>query len=202
MDQGMELVFAVFAKHFEMEEETKQLLELHTEEAIFKKGEVIVKQGRPSPYVYFNVQGLVQIFTEMGEIKIVTWLLKELDFMMSIDAFFEQEPAKDTMQAIERTVVKRISYHHLMEICQADPEFEKVVGKLVRKYYARNHERDKMLGLPDLDKYLCLLEKDPELLTRVPVEILCNYLRMTQGRFFAIRKELRMAKRINGNSGK
>jgi CRP-like cAMP-binding protein len=198
----MEKVFVEFNKLFAMSEATRKRIEMVTEEIIVEKKEILVRQGRPSPYVYFIEEGLLLITKIEGDKEVLTWVLIEMDFVISIGAFFEQLLAKDTIQAGERAVLKRMRYDQLMEICKADREFEAVVFRLKDRYYDRQNECCSKLRLEPIERYRWLMERHPELLTRLPVETLCKYLAITEARLYGIVKKIRAAARMKAISRK
>ena len=82
-----------------------------------------------------------------------------------------------------------------MEICRHDPEFERVVTKLRAMYYDRHNDSCGKLKAAPIERYRWLMENYPELLTRLPVAILCKYLDIKEGALRKIMKEIREGRR-------
>ena len=155
-----------------------------------KKGEFFLRPGDICTHIWFIEKGLIRIFHEVNGKEIITWLLIEGDIFIGVDSFFSQTPSSEYIQALEDMVVWGISYAELMAACKQYIEFKEHRDLIKTKYYELADKISKMVSLPNKDRYLTLMRTQPELSSRVRIEYLASYLKMTPNTLFKIRKDI------------
>ena len=162
----------------------------------FKKGEFILREGNVSTHIYFLEKGLVRIYNIHNDKEVTTWFLKEGNIFISVGSFFEQQSSFENIVAMEDCICWGISFQQLEETCSLYPEFEKHHGRILRKYYSVSQIRQfKLARQTPLERYTFLAEQEPELLQRVPLNILHTYLQMSERTFKRARKDYYSSKR-------
>jgi len=119
--------------------------------------------------------------------------MKEGDFIISVESFFKQVPSQQFIQALEDTKVYYISYTELESMYEQFPEFNYVGRKLTEKYYALSEERLYSIRMHRAsERYEAIERSAPNLIQRVPSNMISSYLGITKETLSRIRaKKLR-----------
>ena len=146
------------------------------------KKDFFLREGEINTHIYFLLSGLVRIYHLTLEDKEVTsWLLKEGNIFISVHSFFQQKPSFENIVALEDCEAVGFSFRTLEDICRTDPEFNKYQIAILRRYYAHSEEmKFKLARQKPLQRYEMLVNEEPELLQRVPLNILSSYLNMSE----------------------
>jgi CRP/FNR family transcriptional regulator, anaerobic regulatory protein len=162
---------------------------------VFKKKDLILKTGEVCRHIRFIESGIVRIYVSNGDEENTTWIQKENEIFIAIGSFFDQLPSAATIEAIEdNTVTWGITYAELENTIRLYPEFAEHQNAIKTKYHKIVDAQQAMLRLSPEQRYEWLLQKDAELLLRVPAPYLSSYLGIRRERFFHIRKALSRAK--------
>jgi CRP/FNR family transcriptional regulator, anaerobic regulatory protein len=157
----------------------------------FKKGEIILEQGKVSKDIYFIKTGLIRGFEWKKNQEVTTWLMKEGDIIFSPESFMEQVPSDESIVALEDCEVWGITYDQLESIYDEFPEFNRHGRIITGKYYIHNKKLNSFLTrYTAKEKYLILLQNEPDLIKRVPLKYLASYLDVTPETLSAIRAQI------------
>ena len=154
-----------------------------------KKKEYLVREGQISSNVYFVQKGLIRAYyiNEEGE-EITNWFMKEGDVIFSVESFLEQAPSEEYIMALEDLDLLYISHHELQSIYKELSEFNYHGRVLTEKYYMLSIRRERSLKKKTpMERYQLLLEQEPHLLTRAPLQYIATYLGMTPEKLSKIR---------------
>ena len=157
---------------------------------IIKKGTYIQKAGSICTHIWFIEKGLIRIYHEAANKEVVTWLLKEGDIFIAVDSFFSQKPSSEYIQALEDMLIWGISYEELVATCLKYIEFNNHKDLIKTKYYELSDKIHKMVTLPEKDRYLALMQTQPDLINRVKLDDLASYLQMAPKTLSKIRNGL------------
>ncbi len=156
-----------------------------------KKKEMLLKAGRICECVYFIGKGLVRAYylkNGDGE-AISSWFMKEGDVIFSVESFYDQAPCHEYLQCLEDSTLFYISYKELQSIYRHFAEFNFISRVLTEKYYKQLAQRVREMGRQKAgDRYHYLLRYHPELLSRVPLTMLCSFLGITRRTLTRIRE--------------
>lgn len=145
------------------------------------KYEMILKAGQVSKYIYFIEKGLLRAFYFKKEIEVSAWFMKEDDVVVSVSSFFTQSPSKESIHALEDSILYYLSYDDLQEMYKDFPEFNFVGRVITEKYYGLSEDRIAALRmLRSQERYDYVYEHFPELVQRVPLRYLASYLGVTE----------------------
>jgi CRP-like cAMP-binding protein len=154
-----------------------------------KKKEYLVREGQISSNVYFVQKGLMRAYyiNEEGE-EITNWFMKEVDVIFSVESFLEQTPSEEYIMALEDLDLLYISHRELQSIYKELSEFNYHGRVLTEKYYMLSIRRERSLKKKTpMERYQLLLEQEPHLLTRAPLQYIATYLGMTPEKLSKIR---------------
>jgi CRP-like cAMP-binding protein len=161
----------------------------------FSRGDYILKEGEICQHVYFLESGLIRIFGQQDDRENTSWLLKEGDIFISVASFFRQQPADENIVALEDCTCWRINHRQLEKTCEEFEEFTLHRQIITERYYCQYRDRAKILMLKPKERYAYLIEKEPELLARVPLNLLSSYLNLPQRTFNRVRNKYYETKR-------
>jgi len=156
---------------------------------IYRKGELLLRIGEVSRHILYLRSGLVRSYYFYRGRQVSNWFMREGDVCVSILSFFEQIPAVDNIMALEDCECWGITFDELEETYALFPEFN-LHGRLIdNKYYCWSERRNQsILRQTPGDKYAQLMEKDPDLVRRVPVNDLASFLNVSERTLYAIRR--------------
>ncbi|MDO6431540.1 Crp/Fnr family transcriptional regulator [Flavitalea sp. BT771] len=157
-----------------------------------KTEEYLLKEGEICANLYFIQKGLLKCFYILHDDDVSDWFFGELEVVVSIDSFYDQTQSKDYIQALEDTELFYITYEDLKYLYKTFVEFNVVGRVLTNKYLRIWHRQARNLRmLTKEERYALLLENQPELVRRVPVQDLASYLDMRRETLSRMRGRLR-----------
>ena len=68
-----------------------------------KKKEFLLKKGQTNRILSFVSRGLLRCYYTREDMEVSNWFMKEGDFVISIQSFYEQQPSQEWIQALEDT---------------------------------------------------------------------------------------------------
>lgn len=147
----------------------------------FLKKDFILKAGHVSRCAYFISQGLLRAFYIKNDKDISSWFMKEGDFSLSIESFYDQKQSYENIQALEDCNIYSIDYYDLEHIYQQFPEFNYIGRVLTIKYHKLWAQQLYSLRMQTAqERYQWLLTNHPDLLLRVPAKYIASYLDITE----------------------
>ncbi len=155
-----------------------------------KAGTIILREGEMANYVYFVRKGLLRGFHFEEGNDITSWIMKELDLMLSVYGFFTRQPSRDTIEALEDCELVYFDYDTLEHIYEKFIEFNINGRKLTQRYYVLSEERSLLLrNHKATERYQYMLDHYPDLVKRVQLQHLASYLGMSKETLSRIRKK-------------
>ncbi|HWJ27639.1 MAG TPA: Crp/Fnr family transcriptional regulator [Flavisolibacter sp.] len=155
-----------------------------------KPGEVWLKEGQVCLNVAFIEEGLFKsVYTKKGRVYI-NWFMRENDIMIAVRSFFEQIPTKETIIALEPSLLYYIdfpSYQHLNTYYKA---FQAISNSLMALYYEKCQDRTELLRLYRSDRYSEFMRTEKDLVPRLKQKHIASYLGLSEERLSDLRSEL------------
>ena len=185
--------FRDFAEHYcSFTEAELEALEHSLKPVAVAKGEILLRPGEVSRYVYFVLKGCLRFFylTEDGR-EITGFIFLEKMFAGSHESFHFQVPGNQTLEALEDCELLRMSHSDLERLYDELPIMNEFIRKIMseRLAFAQRVVASFVMNKPE-DRYMALLKRRPELLQRVPQNILSSYLGITPVSLSRIRQRL------------
>jgi CRP-like cAMP-binding protein len=161
--------------------ECLQFLPSVIKKASLRRDEFLLKPGQVCKNLYFIKKGLLKCFYVVHNREVSDWFFGETETVVSIDSFYDQLPGEDFIQALEDCELFYISYEELNYLYRNYIEFNVVGRVLTNKYLRLWHRQARNIRmLTAEERYLFLLDKQPDLVMRVPVRDLASYLDMSR----------------------
>ncbi len=143
----------------------------------FKRKEVITSAGTIEMYLNFITAGLVRKYFKKGEEEINTQISMEGQIIHSQESFHSQTPSNYTIEAIEASTLLSITYDDLNKIFSTNVTMERM-GRLIITYVMviNDHWQMSLLKLAPRERFIQFVQKNPELIQRVPQKYLASLL--------------------------
>lgn len=152
----------------------------------------LLEYGSVCREAYFIVEGAMRFYYITEEGKDVTgFIFLENMFASSHTSFIHQIPSEQIVETLEPCQLLVLSYDGLQELYAKVPKVNELIRKLLeeRMSFAQRVVASFILNKPE-DRYQALLARRPELLQRIPQNILSSYLGITPVSLSRIRKRL------------
>lgn len=188
----IENLFTALATEHPLLDEIKERISQLVKFSKFKKKTILLRPGEVANHVYFISTGLLRAYYIGDDGKEYTaWIMKEMDFMISVSSFYFRQPGDQFIEVVEDCELIFIDFDGLEAIYREFIEFNIVGRKLTQNYYALSDERAMILRMRAIDRYAYMFRKYPEFLNRVPQIYMASYLGMTPETFSKVKKDFK-----------
>jgi CRP-like cAMP-binding protein len=156
----------------------------------FKKGQNISTEGEVAKLILYLEQGLVRSCSKVNKEQASNYFMRDGDIIISVESFLQQVPALESLEALEECIGWGITWEELEEAYELFMEFN-IHGRIIEAiYYCKSEERhrSKHRRTPE-QMYEWLIEKDPELIRRVPHSYVASYLDVSRATYNRIKKD-------------
>jgi len=156
------------------------------------KGEFLLKEGQYGDWWGFVYQGLLRAYSyDAKEKEYTNGFFREGSFSCELVSFSGAAVSQTNVVAIEDSVIVTVNKSTLDSLFRDSPDFEKfgrlLYEKLLVGYKQRNLFR---VRLNARERYIHFLEKEPELIKRVPLKYIASYLSVTDTSLSRIRRNM------------
>lgn len=163
----------------------------HLTERHLEQGEYFLRHGSVCNQVVFVKKGLLRLYYLDAGKEVSDCFCKENTLATSYRSLVTRQASDIAIQAVEASQLLQLSYDSLQHLYTLSP-FWQQLGRLALEnelLTVEAHQRF-LRGLSATDKYLHILEKEPELLQRVPLNYLATYLQIAPETLSRIRSKL------------
>lgn len=158
----------------------------------FKKGEYLVKEGQICRHIFFLEQGAVRdcMLQPDGREKTL-WFSFEGDMVVDLRSFIRQQPARQSIQALEDCTCLAIYYQTWQGLLASYPEVERLYRLFLEQHIFQAEERTHRLQfLSAREHYEALLAMYPNITNRINLGYIASFLNITQEALSRIRAAL------------
>lgn len=146
-----------------------------------KAGEHLLLGEQVCEDLYFIVSGLLKCYYILHGKPVCDWFFGEGETVVAVDSFYDQIPSQDFIQALEDCLLFYITYDELNYLYRNFVEFNAVGRVLTHKYFRIWYRQARNIRmLTSEERYRLLLETQPDLINRVPVQDLASFLDMSR----------------------
>lgn len=158
----------------------------------YPKGSQLIKAGSVDNNIFFVAQGMVRAYIPVDGRDITFWFGMDGTTVFSLKSYVNNEPGYETVECIETTTVYKIRRETLQSLFQQDLNIANWGRKFAEKEYLNTEERLlPLLFTTAAERYTELLEKQPHLFLRIPLEHLASYLGITPVSLSRIRANIK-----------
>lgn len=173
MEQLLQFISSIHS----LSDELKAYLFQHLKTQELPKKTMLLKAGHICRNVYFIEKGLLRCFYHKGDAEVSSWFMKEGDFIISIESFYQQKESYESIQTLEDSVLHIMGYKELQAAYRNFPEFNFVGRVLTEKYHELWAQQLYALRMQSAyERYQWLLKQHAELILRVPGKYIASYL--------------------------
>lgn len=159
------------------------------QETTFKKGAIAVEENQIHDSGYFIIEGAVRAYYVKNEQEITSWFAFENQFVGSLENYREA-PARETIHFMEDSRCLVINIRKLKERQQKDLSISHFYTSLIEEHSIFLENRLRYLQhQAGLERYLYILDYEPQIIQRVSVNYLASYLGMTRETLSRLRKK-------------
>lgn len=171
-----------------LSEASRELLRGQLSVKSVSKGGMILAYGEVCRHMYYVHRGLIRIFYYKDKKEITEWIADEKQFFFSIISFFEDTPSTLIIEAIDDCEIIQLSKKGLDELGRSNLE----IANLIIGFYSRSlilsQKRMESLQFETAkSRYQNLLEQQPNILKKVPLQHVASFLGITQETLSRIR---------------
>ncbi|MEC5146123.1 Crp/Fnr family transcriptional regulator [Chitinophaga sp. 212800010-3] len=173
------LIAKLLTVAFREEEIRNAYYEVATEK-IFRKGELLLEQGKICRYSYNIISGLVRGYYLKNGREVTTAFCFADDTVLSLESATRQTPSPETFEVLEDSVIEVISIEGLQQLRERFPVIEKVWTLSMEAYAIWLEERIYSLQFSTAkERYQRLLERYPEIVQQARLTHIASYLGIT-----------------------
>lgn len=140
----------------------------------------------------FIKEGIVRAYTSVDGKEITFWFGKEGATLVSMKGYVNDEPGYETMELMEDSILYVLERKELKELFSEDLHIANWGRRYAEMELLATEERlITMLSAIASERYKELLEKEPDLLQRLPLGSIATYLGITQASLSRIRAQIK-----------
>ena len=182
-----------FKNSSDMSDEKADLIASYFKKETFKKGSLLIQEGKTSKKSYFLESGIIRRYIiDLKGDEITTRFYSAPDFLNDYLSFFEQKPSEENYELITDCMVFSINYENVQHCFHNIYEFREWGRMHLTLNYV--HENRKVISFHKetaQERYVNLKLRKPEIIEKVPLHIIASYLGITKFSLSRIRKEIK-----------
>jgi len=185
------LVKRIFDPYFEAPLEIWESFAALLKRKSYKKNEIIKEVNKKENNLSIIIKGSAGIFLWKENSTICLDISYENEFFGDYMSFLTQKPTKLFTKAIEPVEILSISFSDLNELYKSSA-IGVNIGRIAFEslFIHKQAQQIDLLMLTAEERYLKLLERQPEIIQRTPQKHIASYLGITPESFSRIRKKI------------
>ena len=187
-----ELIDANVAKRIQLTPQELELFHSCLQVKKYKKKQFILQAGEISHFQGFIHKGCIKnyILDEKGHEFIMYFAIEDW-WVGDIMSFYEQKPGNLFIETIEDTELLTMDIYQTEKLLKEVPKFERFFRILIqRAAYTLQQRFFNTLSKPAEERYLEFIKKYPEVVQRVPQQLIASYIGVTPEFLSKVRAKL------------
>ncbi len=153
------------------------------------KNEFILREGKICRKLYFLEKGLLRYFIDKDGMEVTKFFTIAPYFFTSQVSFNNKTPAKENIQAIEDAIIWEISYEDNNKLLELK-SWNQFARKITQEVQFFTEEiLEELQSETATDRYIKMLNKQGDLIQRIPQKILASYLGIAPQSLSRIRRK-------------
>ncbi len=176
----MDILYKTFIDHFstnlELTENTKAEICVHLSILNLDKRHILIKENQRHDFAYFVIKGAVRSYYLKDGVEVNTWFALENDMVGSLHNF-KDNPSRETIELIENSTLISINLKQVKPLMFSNIQIANFINAIIEDYALFLEDKiyfSQMMS--STDKYLILLEKEPQLFQRIPLTYIASFL--------------------------
>ncbi|MCY1218593.1 Cyclic nucleotide-binding domain protein [compost metagenome] len=175
-----------------LSKEAGQKIVQHSTEINLPKGHIILEADKTETSVYFIKKGIVRAFAPKEEKDITFWFGREGDPIVSMKSYVDNKPGYECVELLEDCELYEIKNHDLQQLFLEDISIANWGRKFAEALLLHTEERlISKLFKSAKERYLELLQDNPDFVQRIQLGYIASYLGITQVSLSRIRAEIK-----------
>lgn len=156
-----------------------------------KKGDIIYPHNKIGDKIYFLNSGIVETTIHIGSIEKTLSFIFENNFFCAFASLLTGEPSTIQGTAITDCLIEEYAYSDHLKSCEKHLLSNKIGRIEVEKYYLKKFQREKaFLTMTTEEMYMDLINKNPEVIQKIPLYKIANYFGILPETLSRIRKRI------------
>ena len=180
----LDILFQPFLDHFSknlpLSDQTKVEIGRHLEILNLNKRHLLIQENQRHDFAYFVIRGAVRSFYLKDGIEVNTWFALENDMVGSLQNF-NDNPSRETMELVENSTLIAINIKKIKPLMLSNIQIANFINAIIEEYALFLEDKiyfSQMMN--SIDKYLTLVDKQPQLLQRIPLTYIASFLGITR----------------------
>lgn len=150
----------------------------HFEPFVTKRGQSILEQGEICRYVYFIVEGCLQVYViDKNGNESTREFYVEDQWVTDIFGFQHQTPSGEFIKGVEPCKLLRIHYDSFQQLSQQAPQFSAIYRQILEVSYNNTVYRvNTLMSMDALDRVKWLMDNKPKIMARLSSKLIASYL--------------------------
>lgn len=185
------LAFRKFIEQYaEVPEPDWQAISQAFERREFRKNELILDEGTICRYFYFLEEGLIRFFVLNDGDDLTKFFTSAPYCFTSKDSFRNQKPARESIQALEKTIVLQTTLKQANELLELK-SWNTFTRKFVHEVQSHTEELLVKIKTETAEThYQNLVKQYPEIIQKIPLKHLSTFLGIAPQSLSRIRKKI------------
>lgn len=158
----------------------------------FEKREMLLRPGEVEEYMSFVIRGLCRMYFYKGRSEVILNLAKEKELISSSSSFLSGAPSNYYIETLEPTTLLSITRDDLEKVYRQNSRIERLGREMITHFVLEKEEWEHAcMRLDTRERFLQFVERNPELVQRVPQKYLASYLNMKPETFSRLKHLLK-----------
>ncbi|UPZ35904.1 Crp/Fnr family transcriptional regulator [Sphingobacterium sp. PCS056] len=187
-----EQLIELITQHVGLSAQQQELCRRFMEPVFYPKNSIIEEEGKVPAYLYYVVSGFLRLFhyNDKGD-EVTTHINCPPGFITSYAHFNNGSRSEENLECITECELLRITKVDLDLLIKEIPSFKDFSIYVFQQSLSYNEKRSKELAtLTAEQRYLRLMDVQPELLQNVPMQYIASFLGMNPKSLSRIRKQI------------
>ena len=161
------------------------------ESVTYQKNDFLIQAGQVETYIYYIDEGMVRLFLNDDGKDISLDFVFANNFVSAYSSFLTGQPTAFTVQALTDVQALRFSRTNLVSLYDQSHKAERIGRLIAEQAFLRKTSREvQFLTSNARQRYVQLLEENPELVQKISVRHLASYLGIEPESLSRIRREV------------
>jgi CRP-like cAMP-binding protein len=169
-----------FSKNLPLSDQTKVEIGSHLKILNLNKKHILIQENQRHDFAYFVIKGAVRSFYLKDGTEVNTWFALENDMVGSLQNF-NDKPSRETIELVENCTLIAINIKKIKPLMLTNIQIANFINAIIEEYALFLEDKiyfSQMMN--SIDKYLTLVDKQPQLLQRIPLTYIASFLGITR----------------------
>lgn len=178
---SVEPLLSYFDRLISLNKEEKELVIEKFRSRLYRKKQYVLQEGDVCTQMNFVVRGCLRMYKidDKGGTHILQFAA-ENNWITDLGSFYTEKPSELTIDALEDTMVLRISHDDLITLYTQAPKFHRIFRVLIENSYVSLQKRLlQTISSSAEDRYQYFIDTYPHLVNRLPQTQIASFLGIT-----------------------